>query len=154
MPITRTPMIDDDGSGTTGTILNNAWKQGLYDQIDAAGQGPQFTFIPTSPQLGSLQSGGDLGVYSRLGNWIFLSTRLLWPVNADAANIATFLLPVPQQNSIDGGLVQSYGPRDCRWWIPNNAPQCNVLNAVTGAPFTNADLSGQLFIVHGLYFAS
>jgi hypothetical protein len=35
MPITRTPMIDDDGSGTTGTIINNAWKQELYNQIDA-----------------------------------------------------------------------------------------------------------------------
>ena len=36
MAITRTAMIDDDGSGTTGTILNNAWKQELYNQIDAA----------------------------------------------------------------------------------------------------------------------
>jgi hypothetical protein len=35
MPITRTAMVDDDGSGTTGTIFNNAWKQELYDQIDA-----------------------------------------------------------------------------------------------------------------------
>ena len=35
MAITRTAMIDDDGSGTTGTILNNAWKQELYNQIDA-----------------------------------------------------------------------------------------------------------------------
>jgi hypothetical protein len=35
MPITRTAMIDDDGSGTTGTILNNAWKQEFYNQIDA-----------------------------------------------------------------------------------------------------------------------
>lgn len=35
MPITRTPMIDDDGSGTTGTVVNNPWKQELYDQIDA-----------------------------------------------------------------------------------------------------------------------
>jgi hypothetical protein len=36
MAITRTAMIDDDGSGTTGTIINNAWKQQFYDQIDAA----------------------------------------------------------------------------------------------------------------------
>jgi hypothetical protein len=36
MAITRTPMIDDDGSGTTGTIINNAWKQEFYGQIDAA----------------------------------------------------------------------------------------------------------------------
>jgi hypothetical protein len=36
MPIQRTPMQDDDGSGSTGTIVNNLWKQELYDQIDAA----------------------------------------------------------------------------------------------------------------------
>ena len=35
MPITRTSMVDDDGSGTTGTIINNAWKTELYNQIDA-----------------------------------------------------------------------------------------------------------------------
>ena len=34
MPITRTPIIDDDGTGTTGTVLNSAWKQELYNQID------------------------------------------------------------------------------------------------------------------------
>jgi hypothetical protein len=34
--IARTPMIDDDGSGTTGTVINAAWKTELYDQIDAA----------------------------------------------------------------------------------------------------------------------
>lgn len=28
-------MTDDDGSGTTGTIINNAWKTELYNQIDA-----------------------------------------------------------------------------------------------------------------------
>ena len=36
MAITRTAMVDDDGSGTTGTILNNAWKSEFYNQIDAA----------------------------------------------------------------------------------------------------------------------
>src|SRR5262245_30430841 len=34
--IVRTPMVDDDGSGTTGTVINNSWKTELYDQIDAA----------------------------------------------------------------------------------------------------------------------
>jgi hypothetical protein len=34
--ITRTPLVDDDGSGTTGTILNNAWQTNLYNAIDAA----------------------------------------------------------------------------------------------------------------------
>jgi len=36
MAITRTAWIDDDGTGTTGTVINNAEKTLLYDQIDAA----------------------------------------------------------------------------------------------------------------------
>jgi len=35
MAITRTSIIDDDGTGTTGTVIDNAWKQELYNQIDA-----------------------------------------------------------------------------------------------------------------------
>jgi hypothetical protein len=63
MPITRTPMVDDDGSGTTGTILNNAWKQELYGQIDGLfaplilGPGiavPDFT----GPQIDNLAGNG------------------------------------------------------------------------------------------------
>jgi hypothetical protein len=34
--ITRTAWIDDDGTGTTGTVLNNAIKTDLYNQIDGA----------------------------------------------------------------------------------------------------------------------
>jgi len=34
--ITRTPIIDDDGSLTVGTVFENAWKQEFYGQIDAA----------------------------------------------------------------------------------------------------------------------
>lgn len=36
MAITRTPIVNDDGTLTTGTVLNTAWKDELYDQIDAA----------------------------------------------------------------------------------------------------------------------
>jgi hypothetical protein len=38
MPVTivRTDWIDDDGTGTTGTVINNAWKTELYNQIDQA----------------------------------------------------------------------------------------------------------------------
>ena len=33
--ITRTAWVDDDGSGQTGTVINNAEKTTLYNQIDA-----------------------------------------------------------------------------------------------------------------------
>jgi hypothetical protein len=36
MAMARPPMIDDDGTGTTGTVLNNAWYQALCDAIDAS----------------------------------------------------------------------------------------------------------------------
>lgn len=34
--ITRTAWTDDDGTGTVGSVINNAEKTGLYNQIDAA----------------------------------------------------------------------------------------------------------------------
>jgi hypothetical protein len=37
-------MVDDDGSGTTGTIINNAWKTELYNQIDGAVVGATGTW--------------------------------------------------------------------------------------------------------------
>jgi len=51
-PITRTPIVNDDGTGTTGTILDNAWKQELYDQIDAVDSANGATYAPiNSPAL-------------------------------------------------------------------------------------------------------
>lgn len=35
MSLTRTALIDDDGSRTTGTIFNNAWLTAEYDLLDA-----------------------------------------------------------------------------------------------------------------------
>src|SRR5262245_21412071 len=51
MAITRTPIIDDDGSGTTGTVIDNAWKQEFYDQIDAVAGG---LTVVTSAAVGTL----------------------------------------------------------------------------------------------------
>jgi hypothetical protein len=36
MAITRMTLEDDDGTGQVGSVFDNAWKQTLYDQIDAA----------------------------------------------------------------------------------------------------------------------
>jgi hypothetical protein len=45
--ITRTPIIDDSGTGMDGTILNNAWKQEFYDQIDVLGGSELATITAT-----------------------------------------------------------------------------------------------------------
>jgi hypothetical protein len=58
--IVRTPWIDDDGTGTTGTVINNAVKTALYNDIDggfaklAQLAGPNtFTGTQTVPALNS-----------------------------------------------------------------------------------------------------
>ena len=55
--IVRTAWIDDDGTGTTGTIINNAVKTELYNQID---QG--FASLETgSASLGLVQAWTPVG---------------------------------------------------------------------------------------------
>jgi len=73
MSIHRTAMIDDDGSGMTGTILNNAWKTELYDQIDGVAPDRVLaaaTGTDTSPGVGILASlpiaAGQLGPFDAL----------------------------------------------------------------------------------------
>jgi hypothetical protein len=60
MAITRTAWIDDDGTGTTGTVINNAEKTLLYNQIDAALAG----LLPAAGGVisGNLQIQGRLAL--------------------------------------------------------------------------------------------
>lgn len=62
--ITRTAWTDDDGSGTTGTVINNAVKTELYNQIDAA-------LAQVVPLLGGaplrINIGTDENLYLRAG---------------------------------------------------------------------------------------
>jgi hypothetical protein len=76
MSIIRTPIVDDDGSGQTGTVLDNAWKQEFYNQIDGAlgagvtlvGHGSGTNTNPASDNFSGYIGLGDgsLGVYDTL----------------------------------------------------------------------------------------
>lgn len=58
--IVRTAWIDDDGTGTTGTVINNAVKTELYGQIDGA--------LALVPQLsGGNTFTGDQRINGRVG---------------------------------------------------------------------------------------
>lgn len=57
MAITRTAWTDDDGSGTTGTVINNAVKTTLYDELD--GRWSEMTITSTGTQNNvSITTGG------------------------------------------------------------------------------------------------
>lgn len=61
MAIERTADTDDDGSGTTGTIVDVAWKDALYDQIDEAVGVEQTT-----------TSTGNINDFDLNGEWTIL----------------------------------------------------------------------------------
>ena len=99
MTITRTAMVDDDGSGTTGTIINNAWKQEFYDQIDGAlgilqSYAPAWTSAAgAAPVLGT---GTITGRYFISGALVWVNITLIWGSTTTGGGGGwVFSLPVP-----------------------------------------------------------
>jgi hypothetical protein len=75
--IARTAWTDDDGSGTTGTVINNAVKTELYNQIDAA-----LVAMVTA-------SGGDAWITPTFAAGNFTGNgSMTWTV--EAGDVATF----------------------------------------------------------------
>jgi hypothetical protein len=80
MAITRTAIIDDDGSGKTGTVIDNAWKQEFYNQIDALAGGAwanipfsAANFTATGATWTVTAANQETLAWCRSGNTIFLS---------------------------------------------------------------------------------
>lgn len=95
--IARTPIQDDDGSGTFGTVFENAWKQELYDQIDLAltdvdsltATGTQHNFvIPASG--GAIQRWNGASGVTFTGWTNGVTGRSMLFQNVTAAQTATF----------------------------------------------------------------
>jgi hypothetical protein len=118
MAITRTAMVDDDGSGTTGTIINNAWKTELYNQIDGAlGSGlyTSGTWLPTLETDAGASAGQTFGfregVWVRIGPLVYLNARIILSAKGAMTGSYAFIgnLPFPAGgvNTTGGaGLLQ------------------------------------------------
>lgn len=87
--ITRTAWTDDDGTGTVGSVINNAEKTGLYDQIDAAlalllplaGGTLTGALLGTTAEFsGNATVGGTLGIAGNTTGPKFLSGAGGWNV--------------------------------------------------------------------------
>jgi len=98
MPITRTPIIDDSGSGQDGTVIDNAWKQQFYDQIDALTAPAWQTALPA---LFTDDAGTELVKTLSLSRIQRLTpTTLIWQLNMNAIT-----LPIASAN-----IYLSYTP--------------------------------------------
>lgn len=71
MPIVRTAWVDDDGTGTTGTVINNAEKTLLYNQIDGA-LAPLETVLTLAATSGATftATGARLVRWALGGDWV------------------------------------------------------------------------------------
>jgi hypothetical protein len=112
MAITRTAMVDDDGTGTTGTVINNAWKQQLYDQIDAADTAMgTWTSVPYNAANFTASAGtwvvaaGDVAAYqyALIGKILLLNFFL--NTTTVTGSPATLRLALP------AGLIAASGAR-------------------------------------------
>jgi len=144
MPITRTPWTDDDGTGTTGTIVNNAEKQGIYNQIDAFVDPIYAAWTPYTPTWANtggavaIGNGTLAGRYIRIGQTVHFvltmtcgSTTLYGP----AGGIFAWGLPPPP-------IAQTGG-------VNTHAFQVGIItfNGALQAPCVTSALTGDSFYV-------
>jgi len=119
VPIPRTPMVDDDGSGTTGTVINAAWKTELYDQIDTVGNWVKINWAANLfTPAGWVVDAGDLYTlqYSVVGRaatilMVFVGTSITTPgvgalFTALPAAITPVVDAVSQIRILNGGNWQ------------------------------------------------
>lgn len=155
MPITRTAMTDDDGSGTTGTILNNAWKQEFYDQIDAFGLGLPVIYGPWTP-IDASGAGLTLTVANalaaKLGRLVFVTAYVTYPATANGATAT--LGGLPWATSHMAGFYQTFGAPPLHFHAGPGGTVVQLRNANGTAAYTNANLSAAGIIFSGVYLTT
>ncbi len=111
--ISRKVDTDDDGSGTVGTIRNNAWLQDLQDRIDAvlAGIAEVTTFTPALKFGGAStgMTGTFTGVRRRVGKLTFVTIRITLTAKGSSTGAATITgLPEVAAAACYSGLAANY----------------------------------------------
>lgn len=128
--ITRTHMIDDDGSGEVGTVLNDAWLQAIYNQIDAVVAASQSEVI-TSAQNWTMVTTTAVGVQNSFNPGINRNT-IIRCANASLLTITGF----PQ--GFAGQLIRLYtigaGQIDLPYYDSRSPTADRLVNYVTSAP--------------------
>jgi len=150
MAITRTAMIDDDGSGTTGTILNNAWKQELYNQIDA--QVSTGTWTPVDGSGAGLALIVTAARYWKYEKCVVIEAYVSYPATANTATAVIGGLPFPNgscQSALTCGtsnatVYQIAASQSVVWPIVGSS----------GLQRKNNELSGAGIVFAGVYLTA
>jgi hypothetical protein len=149
--ISRTTWTDDDGSGTTGSIVNNAFLQGLYDQIDALFTG-QLTIERTVDGNVLDVSNTDASLAATV-----LTVHVSRAANSAFNLLACYANSVCQFRVAGNGAVVSTGAFRCgstvTWSSYVDAPRLSV-NGFTLAARTDGTNGVYGELLYNLYYNS
>lgn len=153
--ITRTAWIDDDGTGTTGTIINNAVKTELYNQIDQAlalvvpGAGTAVSqtvgaWTPIDKSGAGLTFSSASGQWVKVGSLCLVTLTVRYPATADGLQ-PKISLPFLMAVFGNGGLYCAT--------TELTPPPMILIQADAAWPLgpTNATLSGKAITITGVY---
>ena len=149
MPITRSVWTDDDGSGTTGTVLNNAELQKIYNNID--GQIASGVWTPVDASGAGLVFTFASGAWHKHDRMVYFTLQVIYPSNVNGLAAKIGGLPYVIQSNAGG--AHGYGP-GMAWYVTANGTVISPLNRTTGLPHINGDMSGSNFIVSGSYLTT
>jgi hypothetical protein len=111
--ITRSAWIDDDGTGTTGTVINNAVKTSLYNEIDTAlakvpqlAGGNAFTGPQTVAGTVAINGANPLNLVAQMAILAdMVATRAISIQNSNPSNAGAFLFLVNSAGTQAGSIT-------------------------------------------------
>jgi hypothetical protein len=150
--INRAPfnaLVDDDGSGLTGSVWNKAAIQSvLLDPIDAATGAPAaIAWTPTDQSGAGLVLAAPACIYVKVGRLVFVTAQFSYPATANGA--AAVIGGLPFLAAMNSGLYSTFGQAHIIH-LAGNTSVVRFYDTVGNAR-TNAALSGALMLYAGVY---
>ncbi len=153
MPINRAPfnaLVDDTGTGLTGSIWNKAAiKSVLLDPIDAAGISDVIAWTPTDSSGAGLTLTVTFAVYAKIGRVVHLWFNVAYPATANAARAR--ISGIPFLPSYLGACYLAFGTPKLLQIATDGG--IYFFNATNMANLNNVDLSGATIVGVGSYLA-
>ncbi len=150
MTIARTAIVDDDGTGTTGTVLSNAWKTELYNQIDALAVG-STSWTPTDASGATLVFTSVTAKYGEAWPFLYISLDLTYPSTASGATANIGGLPVASVASSSFATGYTTFATAFTAYLAAAATSFQMYALAGAATITNANLSLKRIALSGVY---
>ena len=131
--------------------INNAWKREFYDQIDAlvAALGVVQTWTPVDASGAGLVFTVTSANCIKVGQLVTVTLQMTYPATANGANASIGGAPFTALTA--GGLYTAFGNH--RIYTIQTGTKIITPSTTAGVLQTNANMSGQLVIIAGVYYA-